>query len=511
MSQTEHNYIEGVSPDDWRRFLDEQRWYMAKAARPTDIRVAHVIALPWGRGAFAIAIVDVAFDDRVDRYQIAVARRDAAPSDIPPHAMIHAAPGAGVLYDAVFDGDFRAGLGLAIANGATAHDGRGAAWTVERARSAAELSAAPAQSSVASGEQSNTSLIFDDSVILKLFRTLKPGVQPDVEVTEFLTTHTSFANTPPLVAVITLEESESDERATAGMAQRFLPGAVDAWRHALERGAAQFAAAPERDLPNAFASDARRLGAITRAMHEALAGAADDDPDLAAFAADAATPDDAERWAERARRSVDDALSLLAAAFGRGALPSEHTATAQALVRRRDHYLGWIDELVDELGDDLGMIARVHGDYHLGQVLRTQSGDFMVIDFEGEPARPLDERREKTSPLRDVAGMLRSFAYAAATLANSAGASLDARTRELRAARWERDVRAAYLAGYLESGDENDSPIIPEDEAHVRQLLTLFETEKAFYELAYELNNRPSWAWIPMRGIAKLFVKAGDG
>ncbi|HWH50846.1 MAG TPA: hypothetical protein VN651_04845 [Gemmatimonadaceae bacterium] len=511
MSQTEHNYIEGVSPDDWRRFLDEQRWYMAKAARPTDIRVAHVIALPWGGGAFAIAIVDVAFDDRVDRYQIAVARRDAAPSDIPPHAMIHAAPGAGVLYDAVFDGDFRAGLGLAIANGATAHDGRGAAWTVERARSAAELSAAPAQSSVASGEQSNTSLIFDDSVILKLFRTLKPGAQPDVEVTEFLTTHTSFANTPPLVAVITLEESESDERATAGMAQRFLPGAVDAWRHALERGAAQFAAAPERDLPNAFASDARRLGAITRAMHEALAGAADDDPDLAAFAADAATPDDAERWAERARRSVDDALSLLAAAIGRGALPSEHTATAQALVRRRDHYLGWIDELVDELGDDLGMIARVHGDYHLGQVLRTQSGDFMVIDFEGEPARPLDERREKTSPLRDVAGMLRSFAYAAATLANSAGASLDARTRELRAARWERDVRAAYLAGYLESGDEDDSPIIPEDEAHVRQLLTLFETEKAFYELAYELNNRPSWAWIPMRGIAKLFVKAGDG
>src|SRR6185437_5276458 len=307
-------------------------------------------------------------------------------------------------------------------------------------------------------------------------RTLKPGVQPDVEVTEFLTTRTSFANTPPLVAVITLEESESDERATAGMAQRFLPGAVDAWRYALERAAAQFAAPPDRDLANAFV-------------------------------ADAATPGDAERWAERARRSVGDALPLLAAALGSGAFPSQHTATAQALVQRRDHYLGWIAELVDELGDDLGMIARVHGDYHLGQVLRTQAGDFMVIDFEGEPARPLDERREKPSPLRDVAGMLRSFAYAAATLATTAGASLDARTRELRAARWERDVRAAYLAGYLESGEDDDSPIIPEDEAHVRQLLTLFETEKAFYELAYELNNRPTWAWIPMRGIAKLFVK----
>jgi trehalose synthase-fused probable maltokinase len=520
VSQGEHNYIEvpantagaaraalELAPDDWRHFLAEQRWYTAKGSRPTDIRVAHAIPLPWGGGAFAIAIVDVALDNRVDRYQIAVAQRDAAPGDAPPRATIHTAPGVRVLYDAVFDADFRAGLSAALANGATTHDGRGAAWTVEPTIGAPTPSANSERSSVASGEQSNTSLIFDDSVILKLFRTLKPGIQPDVEVTEFLTTHTSFANTPPLLAVITLEESESDDRATAGMAQRFLPGAVDAWRYALERGAAQFAAPPDRDLPNAFAADARQLGAITRAMHEALASADDHDPDVAAFVPDAATPDDAERWAERARRSVRDAMSLLAAALGRGDFPTEHAAMAQALVQRSDHYLGWIDELLDELGDDLGMVARVHGDYHLGQVLRTQAGDFMVIDLEGEPARPLDERREKTSPLRDVAGMLRSFAYAAATLGTTAGAPLDIRTRELRSARWERDVRSAYLTGYLASGDDDDSPIIPESEEHVRQLLTLFETEKAFYELAYELNNRPAWAWIPMRGIAKLFMK----
>ena len=521
MSQGEPNYIEGaansagaaraalaVTADDWRRFLAEQRWYTAKAARPSDIRVAHAIPIPWGDGAFAIAIVDVQLDDRVERYQIAVALRDLLPNDLPPRATIRrsSVDAPGVVYDAVFDADFRVGLGDALAKGATTHDGRGAAWTVEPTAGAANL--APfTGSSVAAGEQSNTSLIFGDSVILKLFRTLKPGIQPDVEITEFLTTHTSFANTPPLLAIVTLEESESGERATAGMAQRFLPGAVDAWRYALESSRAHFAAPPERDLPNAFAADARRLGAITRAMHEALASAVDHDPDVAAFVPDAATPDDAERWAERARRSVRDALSLLAAALGRRDFPTEHAAQAHALVQRRDHYLGWIDELLDELGDDLGMIARVHGDYHLGQVLRTQAGDFMVIDFEGEPSRPLDERREKTSPLRDVAGMLRSFAYAAATLATTAGASLDVRTRELRAARWERDVRAAYLAGYLESADDDDSAIIPESEEHVRQLLTLFETEKAFYELGYELNNRPSWAWIPMRGIAKLFVK----
>jgi maltose alpha-D-glucosyltransferase/alpha-amylase len=131
----------------------------------------------------------------------------------------------------------------------------------------------------------------------------------------------------------------------------------------------------------------------------------------------------------------------------------------------------------------------------------------MIIDFEGEPSRSIEERREKTSPLRDVAGMLRSFAYAAATLAMDAK-NIDPRTREIRVARWERDVRNAYLEGYLATPDEDAAEIVPEDDAHVRQLIALFEAEKAFYELADELNNRPAWAWIPMRGISKLFLAA---
>jgi maltose alpha-D-glucosyltransferase/alpha-amylase len=184
---------------------------------------------------------------------------------------------------------------------------------------------------------------------------------------------------------------------------------------------------------------------------------------------------------------------------------------AAALVARGEHYIGWVREIGDELGegDDLGMCTRVHGDYHLGQVLRTSSGDFMIIDFEGEPSRSLEERREKTSPLRDVAGMLRSFAYAAATLAMAAGKNADVRSLELRSARWERDVRAAYLAGYLgDAAEREEHPdVIPEDEANVRRLISLFETEKAFYEVSYELNNRPEWVGIPMRGVAKLFTR----
>jgi maltose alpha-D-glucosyltransferase/alpha-amylase len=171
------------------------------------------------------------------------------------------------------------------------------------------------------------------------------------------------------------------------------------------------------------------------------------------------------------------------------------------LARRSERYLGLVDEIVNTIRGDAGRAIRIHGDYHLGQVLRTARDDFMIIDFEGEPARPLAERREKASPLRDVAGMLRSFAYAAATLGMEEK-SLDVGTREVRIGRWERDVREAFLRGYLRN--DGKSKILPSDTEHTRSLLRLFETEKAFYELAYELNNRPQWTWIPMRGIAKL-------
>ena len=135
--------------------------------------------------------------------------------------------------------------------------------------------------------------------------------------------------------------------------------------------------------------------------------------------------------------------------------------------------------------------SRHHGDYHLGQLLRSEAGEWFVVDFEGEPSRPLAERRALSSPMRDVAGMLRSFAYAAATgAAEAGGLGVDART-EIRAAHWERDVRAAFLRGY---GAADDDPLIE-----------LFEMEKMFYELSYELNNRPEWVWIPLRGIARLF------
>jgi maltose alpha-D-glucosyltransferase/alpha-amylase len=205
------------------------------------------------------------------------------------------------------------------------------------------------------------------------------------------------------------------------------------------------------------------------------------------------------------QQSVRESLALLGTQIDTPGFPRDRAAEARVLATRRDHFVGWINEIVDALGDDLGKRTRIHGDFHLGQVLRAPDGELLIIDFEGEPAKSLDERREKTSPLRDVAGMLRSFAYAAAMLAMQHGTRIQPHVRELRAARWERDVRAAFLDGYLAPGGEHDG--LPPRIEDTRRLIDLFEADKVFYELSYELNNRPAWAWIPMRGISKLLVQ----
>jgi trehalose synthase-fused probable maltokinase len=470
--------LHALSSESLLAFLGKQRWFAAKGASPANARVLDAVVVPWGNGDFAIARIAVDTSRGTQHFQLPFSSRNAANPD------------------AVADDEFRAGMVDALWRGA-AVEGDAVQWIAEPV-SASDLAGV---TRVGSAEQSNTSIIIGDRAIFKLFRLLKPGVHPDVEMTKFLTTRAGFTNTPRLLATTRFE---SDGNASvSGMMQEFLPGSSDAWVYALERGRPYFAAPRDKEPKNEFVVDARTLGATTRALHEALASD-DDDPD---FSPEPITPEDLDRWALRTQQSIRDALALLERQVASPTFPKERLAEAQALLRRRDHYIGWVNEIDDSLGDDVGMRIRIHGDYHLGQVLRAKSGEFMIIDFEGEPSKSIEERREKSSPLRDVAGMLRSFAYAAATLANEVGNKLDVATRELRVARWERDVRAAYLEGYLAGVDEDAAEILPESDAHVRQLISLFETEKAFYELAYELNNRPAWVGIPLRGISKLAVR----
>ncbi|HEX3868045.1 MAG TPA: hypothetical protein VHV78_14885, partial [Gemmatimonadaceae bacterium] len=438
--------IASVSPSELRRFLEKQRWFAGKGAAATAAdgapAIAPPIVLPWGDGRLAIACISVTVRGASHIYQLPLAIRSTPAADVPPSALLATAIGDenAVLFDAVYDPEFREGLAIAVARGASAVAADGARWIAEPIPMAFGKVDSPRGerryhgTRMGSAEQSNTSLVVDEELIIKLFRRLATGEHSDAEVATFLTQRTSFANTPALRATMRIVQNET--ASTTGIAASYLSKSMDAWSYALARSASYFAAAPDREIANAFLPDAKRLGAITRRLHDALA-THDDEP---AFAPAPAALADLDRWANGTRSSVADALDLLDEQLRAKRIVPAVAAAANALVARRRDYLVWIDETAKRLGRDLGMRTRVHGDYHLGQVLRTTDDDFMIIDFEGEPSKPLEERRAKTSPLRDVAGMLRSIDYAAATLAVSVEGKIDTSTREIRAGRWDRDV-----------------------------------------------------------------------
>ena len=246
----------------------------------------------------------------------------------------------------------------------------------------------------------------------------------------------------------------------------------------------------------------RRLGVATRALHDALAAVRDDD-----FAPQRATSTDVRRWVDAAGAAFDAALSAVTPSDGapEAAAFTDARAALETLAERRAELRARLEAFGASVGDDAGQLIRHHGDYHLGQVLVGTDGRYAIIDFEGEPARPLAERRARHSALRDVAGMLRSFGYAAAAAALEGGAF--AAKHGPRAAAWERAARQAFLAGYFggAAGDGSGrADYLPASRAHADALLRVFELEKLFYELRYEVRNRPDWLPIPLRGLTAL-------
>ena len=431
---------------------------------------------------WSVARVEVTLEDgTVASYQLPLSVREREMSRVHAPAavlaLVEAAVVKGLLFDAIDDPAFRARIARALSEGEH-FQGDGAALRSELVtRSGPRLSGA---SHVVGGEQSNSSIIFGESAIFKLFRRLEGGESPDVEIARYLTAHTHFRHTPELYAVLLLDHD--GQHTVAGMLSRLVAGATDGWAYALARARA-YTRSDSDPRHDPFEPEAERLGSITAELHRALASPTDDP----AFAPRDATAADVARWAGGARRSVDEGFALLARLAP--GLDARSRPLALAVAGRRKDAFAKLDAILNALGGPAaaGTLSRHHGDYHLGQVLRTEN-DWMIIDFEGEPARPLAERRALNSPARDVAGMLRSFAYAAA-----AAASHDDADRE-RAGQWEAMARAAFLRGY---GDTS-----------APALIALFELEKLFYELAYELNNRPTWVWIPLLGIEKMLASS---
>jgi len=314
-------------------------------------------------------------------------------------------------------------------------------------------------------EQSNTSVVFNEELILKVFRRLQPGLNPELELLRFLTER-EFPYIPPLGGWYAYVGRPLE--ATLGIVQSFVPGAIDGWELALRE--------LERS-PEEFLARLRRLGEVSGALHTTL-GAEHSDP---AFSAEEPSAESLGLLAATIDDEIENVFAELPAVEA-----LEPIAGRGEEVRERLRGL-------TQLGT-IGKIIRHHGDYHLGQVLWA-SGDWLVIDFEGEPARPLPERRRKRSPLRDVAGMLRSFAYAASAAAILRGVEVPES--------WEQRARAEFLDGYKGTVDH---ALLPPDEEAITRLLAIFELEKAVYELRYELDNRPDWVSIPVAGILRLLA-----
>jgi maltokinase len=313
-------------------------------------------------------------------------------------------------------------------------------------------------------EQSNSSVVCGDRLVLKLFRKLEPGINPDLEMLRFLTAH-EFPNIAPLHGWY---EYEGDTlAATLAIAQQFVSGGIDGWELALE------------EIPReaeVFLERISGLGNATARLHSVLASDSSDP----AFS----PQDPSSEFLNLLKATLDEKV------FGH--LPDDPKvapiAGLEQEVRERI--------TLPSQGPIGGKSIRIHGDYHLGQTLYT-NGDWTLLDFEGEPARPLNARRQKRSPLRDVASMLRSFSYV--TWAVRLQRGLEA------PADFEERARAAFLDAYFA---EVEPALLPTGQNQVSSLLATFELEKALYELQYELDNRPEWVPIPVAGILRL-VESG--
>jgi maltose alpha-D-glucosyltransferase/alpha-amylase len=484
-------------------YIAKQRWFGGKSRTIRSTRIASTTSI---EAASLIAIIEITYtDNSTDLYQLPLAlatETDAASIQTStPNAVITTLDNA-ALIDASASPTFRAALLKTIVDPVSALPNITA--THSAALDAHRLADVPSR--LGSAEQSNTSILYDGLAILKIFRRVTNGENPDVEIGRFLTEVAHFSHIPAYLGDLHL----TSDSTTLAFLQTFSPNVGDGWAWTLadlDRFFSEVSSLPATDDIQQHASGyleaAALLGQRTAELHLALATPTDDE----AFAAVPTTPEDLANDRQRIHLQVTTALDALQSALrpssnqASPALTPEVTALATELLAHRDDLLARIASLNGD-ASRFGQRIRIHGDYHLGQLLRTQSktaADFLIIDFEGEPARSLPDRRRKQSPLRDVAGMLRSFSYAAHTALESARTANPNNAASLAAwaAAWESAVTAAFLRDYNATIAANPA-LVPHDPTIIIDALLL---EKASYELLYELNNRPTWLVIPLEGL----------
>ena len=517
--------------DDLPKFLVKQRWFASKSRTIESIRLIDWAVL--GTHHSVLSLVEVQLEGGLtDTYLLPLAltfgdgahelRRTAPKAIVTP---VVSGGMSGLLHDAVLDDRTCRALFSLIEN---ASELRGREGRIRGVRGTAfQVVLGTAQSPLpvrrGSAEQSNTSILYGDRFILKLFRRPEAGENPDCEIGQYLTENTSFNRIPPFAGMLLYLSGDGTKPRTLAMLQGLVKNEGDGWNWSLEQldryyETCSTRAFPEeatcelenalersderpsrlaRDYVGEYLGSAAILGRRTAELHLALATPTDDPR----FTPEVMTSHDLESLLIGIRQHGSAVFRLLQEQVRN--LPEEAGAMAASVLSQSERIL----DSFAGLGSDgwRSQRIRVHGDYHLGQVLRTQN-DFVILDFEGEPARSLTERRQKQCPLKDVAGMLRSFSYAAyAGLINFSERYSHNFSQLISWAQlWQRSAARAFLHSYRLT--TADAEFLPATGAEFRKLLNLFVLDKALYEVRYELNSRPAWVRFPLLGILSLLA-----
>ena len=492
-----------------RDWLKLQRWFAGKDARVSSVKLVPLAEMAGGQ--HLLSLVDAEAGGETQRYFLplsAVWGEDAltlSPRLPATLAKLRRTNRVGAVLDGAADEEMAKAL-LAALQGEETLETEDGTITFTPTRRLADLPDEVGEPRLLSAEQSNASVAFGDALILKLYRRLREGVQPDIEIGRFLTEETNFDATPALLGTVDWTANDGTVT-TLAAAFDFIRNQGDAWSYiteTLERDLER----SDMDTGEPTTSEAEEdepvlggpldLGAVlgrrTAEMHLALASGAEGTP----FAEEPMTPDALSSLVDVTLKELGDVTDRLSKRLGD--LSDETRALAENVIAARPV----LEERLNSLSglSPSGGQCRIHGDFHLGQVLVAQT-DVCIIDFEGEPARTLDERRMKSSPLRDVAGMLRSFDYALwSTVRRRIDLGADPQKSAESIAGWRKATEGAFLDAYREA--MGGSSLQPSDPDFEEALLNLFLIQKAAYEVGYELAMRPDWIDIPLRGLLAL-------
>jgi maltose alpha-D-glucosyltransferase / alpha-amylase len=487
-------------------FLHRQRWFGGKARKIKGVAIGDWTRLTPPRQAGAnpemlpaiyFALIEVQYDDSgAEWYFLPLtldAKRNTVPAEHPAVlAEVRAPGGEFVLVDAVMHDATCELLLLAFEKSLEWPTSMGRLRALPTPEFALLRGPTGSPLPIARGavEQSNTNIRFGDRLLLKLFRRCESGPNPDFEIIRFLTDKTGFRHIPRLAGGCLFQPHGGSE-ATFAMLQDWVANDGNAWEQALQYVRRYFDHARLPDDLEEYAPLAELLGRRTAEMHQALASAADD----SAFQPEPLTLHGLQRLIAQTHERAAEVLRHLEKRLPDLPAGARRQAVDLAAVQSNLQTFLTIPAL-----DSLPTKIRCHGDYHLGQILWA-AGDYVILDFEGEPARSLAERRDKYSPLKDVAGMVRSFHYAAYAALFLLPHEQQERL-EARADAWHRRAAEVFVDAYRRTAV--GASFLPADVREFHALLNLFVLEKAVYELSYELNNRPNWTIIPLHGLLTL-------